>query len=105
MAIGSIGDGPTSPVPSGPSSLLERMVEELGGWGVVHARPELLSSPEAPAEVAGPLAPGVLIAGRYELGEALPAPAQGFFHAQDRHTRQAVLLHVLGDVSLDATLT
>lgn len=107
MSIGTHGDGPTSPPGSssrrGPSSLLERMVDDLGGWGVVNAEPERLIPVDA--REAGPLAPGVVIAGRYQLGEPLLPPARDMFRAQDSTTRQPVLIQVLTGMSLDPSLT
>lgn len=109
MATGPDRDGPASPAPtspqSGPSSLLERMVGELGGWDAVHQRPEVLGTASGDLVAVGPPAPGAVIANRYELGDALLPPAQDLFRALDRTTRQQVLIHVLTSSAIDPSLT
>lgn len=90
---------------SEPSSLLERMVEELGGWGAVR-EPSQLAMPAAVEPPPAPHpAPGVVVLERYELSEPLADALPDTFRALDRTTRQDVLVRFLVDVPIDATLT
>lgn len=91
---------------SEPSSLLERMVEELGGWGAVR-EPSQLAMPAVVSVVpsAPHPAPGAVVLERYELREPVRDTFGDTFRALDRTTRQEVLVRFLSDVSIDATLT